>query len=509
MLRDRVLGRERLGAAMPITASVLYDLVNCPQRVALDAFGDPAARDETNAFVRLLWERGTLFERETISELKQPFLDLSGIQGAEKERLTLEAMQRGDPLIYSGRIGADDLLGVPDLLRKEVGGYVPGDIKSGAGEEGGGEDADGKPKVHYAVQLGLYIDVLERLKLSAGRRAFVWDIHGDEVAYDFASPQGPRKPETLWNEYQAALVEARAILARQITPLGAYSGVCKLCHWYNFCVAQLTAADDLTIIPYLGRSLRDTMQSSVSTVAELAESNPEAFLNGEQTIFPGLGSDRLRIFQARATMLKEAVPRPYLRAPITLRVAPVELFFDIEVDPLRDICYLHGVVERRDGNNASERFVYFFAPEVTPDAERDAFAQAFAYLSQHKEAAIYYYSKYERTIYRKLQAKYPEVCSSADIEQLFESARAIDLYGDVVIKATEWPTRDHSIKTLARYLDFTWRDVHPSGAASIEWFDRWCRERDPAVRQRILDYNEDDCRATRVLLDGIRALPAS
>jgi hypothetical protein len=30
---------------------------------------------------------------------------------------------------------------------------------------------------------------------------------------------------------------------------------------------------------------------------------------------------------------------------------------------------------------------------------------------------------------------------------------------------------------------------------------------DPALRDEIiLDYNEDDCRATRVLLDGIRAL---
>jgi hypothetical protein len=52
-------------------------------------------------------------------------------------------MQRREPLIYSGRISADDLLGVPDLLRKEAGGYVPGDIKSGAGEEGGGDDSDG------------------------------------------------------------------------------------------------------------------------------------------------------------------------------------------------------------------------------------------------------------------------------------------------------------------------------------------------------------------------------
>jgi predicted RecB family nuclease len=31
-----------------------------------------------------------------------------------------------------------------------------------------------------------------------------------------------------------------------------------------------------------------------------------------------------------------------------------------------------------------------------------------------------------------------------------------------------WPTRDHSIKTLAKFLGFHWRDNNPSGAASIE-----------------------------------------
>jgi hypothetical protein len=46
--------------------------------------------------------------------------------------------------------------------------------------------------------------------------------------------------------------------------------------------------------------------------------------------------------------------------------------------------------------------------------------------------------------------------------------RRFDLYSDIVANFTEWPTRDHSIKTLARYLGFTWRDTHPSGAASIE-----------------------------------------
>ena len=82
----------------------------------------------------------------------------------------------------------------------------------------------------------------------------------------------------------------------------------------------------------------------------------------------------------------------------------------------------------------------------------------------------------------------------------------IDLYFDVVLKHTEWPTKDYSIKTLARFLGFDWRDTDPSGAASIEWFDQWVKSSDPAIKERILQYNEDDCIATRILLDGLMRL---
>ena len=123
---------------MPITASILYDLVRCPHRVALDAFGDPALRDALNPFVRLLWERGTLYEREVIGKLNQPFVDLSGLEVEEREQQTLQAIARGEPLIYGGRLSADDLLGMPDLLRKVQGGYLPGDIKAATAEEGAG-----------------------------------------------------------------------------------------------------------------------------------------------------------------------------------------------------------------------------------------------------------------------------------------------------------------------------------------------------------------------------------
>jgi predicted RecB family nuclease len=496
------------GEPIPITASMLYDLVACPHRVAMDVFADPVDRDEVSPFVQLLWDRGQAHEEAVMADLGVPYLDLSEYEEEEKEALTLAAMERGDPLIYSGRISADGLLGIPDLLRKEPGGYVAGDIKSGAGEEGASDEEEGKPKKSYAVQLALYTDVLQRLGKSGGRRAFVWDVHRVEVIYDFDAIYGKRNPRRLWDDYEECLQEARAIVSRAVDTLPAYGSVCKNCVWYSACLKNLEAANDLTLIFDLGRSKRNVMIDRIATLRDLAEINPEGFLTdkGKKTIFAGVGPDTLRKFQARAALVVQKDGKPYLRAPVSLPASERELFFDIEVDPMRDVCYLHGFVERNGGDIGAERFTSFFADEPTAVAEEQAFAAAWDFIRSRQPCAIYYYSKYERTWYRNLQKRYPSVCTADEVEELFASASTVDLYYDVVFKATEWPTRDFSIKTLAKHLGFKWRDTHPSGAASIEWFDRWVQSGDVEVRQRILDYNEDDCKATRVLLDGIRAM---
>jgi len=130
---------------------------------------------------------------------------------------------------------------------------------------------------------------------------------------------------------------------------------------------------------------------------------------------------------------------------------------------MRDICYLHGFVERTNLDNLTEKYVAFFASAPTPEEEEKAFAEAWEYIWSSRPCAIYYYSKYERTIWRKLQQKYPKVATAEEIEELFDPKQSIDLYFDVVRSKTEWPTRDYSIKTLATYLGFAWRDSDPSG----------------------------------------------
>ena len=43
-------------------------------------------------------------------------------------------------------------------------------------------------------------------------------------------------------------------------------------------------------------------------------------------------------FHDRATLLTARDAKPFLREPVNLPTYDCELFFDIEVDPMRDIC---------------------------------------------------------------------------------------------------------------------------------------------------------------------------
>ncbi len=485
---------------IPITGSMLYSYALCPHRVALDLFGDPAKRDKVSPFVELLWEKGNLYEREVVEGLEVPFLNLRGVEPAdEREKRTRAALDSGVPLIYGGRLSAGDLLGEPDLLRRRGERYLPGDIKSGAGREGAGEESEGKPKKHYAFQLALYLDVLKLLDRAAGEETFVIDIHGDEVPYDLAQRRGPKSPP-MWSEYREVLAEVRAIVHRERKTRPALCSACKLCHWRSHCFARLKASDDLTLIPELGRSRREKLVKKFSTVRALAEADPGELAAGKKSTVPGVGLASLLKFQARARLLTEKGARPLFTGPVSFPPAGRELFYDVETDPMRDVCYLHGFVVRE---GEEEVFRGFFADTPDPESERRAFARAWELISSGF-TALYVYSPYERTTLKKLAERHPGVASVEEVEELFAREEVMDLYGDLVRSKMEWPTNDYSVKTLAKFLGFKWRDPDPSGASSIQWYHQWTETGDEALKQRILEYNEDDCVAMRVLLDAVR-----
>ena len=485
----------------PITGSMLYDMIQCEHRPYMDVFANPDLRESPDPFAELLWEAGQTHEDDVMAAMGLTFVSCASYDIAERESQTLAAIKAKATLIYGGRISSGDLLGEPDLLRWDGKGYVAGDIKSGAGL-----DPQGYLKKDYGVQVALYTDILERLGIASTRTPFIIDVDSNEILYDLDALQGKRSPWSIWGIYKKTADNARYVISGKGSTLPACSAKCKQCHWQSACLTTLESSDDLTLLNGLGRAQRNKLIGTFSDIPNLAKASVGGFIKGSKTSIPGIGAGVLTKLHERAKHITTPGAQPYKTGPIILPSEPIELFFDIEVDTMRDFCYLHGFVERRGGISGKETFIRFFADQVDPKDEEQVFRDAYTFMTLQPDCAIFYYAPYEWTTYRKLQAKYPGVCSASDIDRLFERPETVDLYTDIVKKLTEWPTRDMTIKTLAQFLGFKWRDANPSGAASIRWFDDWISTSDPGMKQRILDYNEDDCVATRVVLERLLTL---
>lgn len=484
-----------------VTATMLGDIVMCEMRLQLDIHGDPAVRAPVNGFVEMLWSQGNRHEAAIIAGLPGVVADIRDVPMAGRVETTVAAMAGEADWIVGARLLVDDLEGRPDLLHRDGDTWRAGDVKSGGAFQPNGRD----PRPEYVVQAGLYGLMLESLGLGAGDRVFVIGSDAQQVWFDMDAPI-TRGGRTIANFTTGLVARARAIRDGTEHARPALSSICGLCVWRATCRAALVSADDLTLVPALGRSVRTALEPTVTTVAALADLDVEALAApGGRTLVPGVGAGRLALFRERARVLTSGAP-PFAIEPLGLSRRDVEHHLDLETDPTcNDFCYLHGVLRRRRVDGADiEDYVHFLAED--PSREREAFIAAVDFLSADPSALITTFSAFERTTYRRLAKRYPDV-GFERVEALFESGRCVDLYFDVILKSTHWPLNSLGLKAVARHLGFQWSDAQAGGANSIAWFVDWMETRDDALLERILTYNREDCIASRVVLDGALALP--
>jgi predicted RecB family nuclease len=499
-----------------LTASTLYDYIKCPHKVWRDIYGPQDEKiQETNAFVELLWNRGVQHEEKTLSLIGE-YLDLTDGTHEERFERTLQAMDEGVELIYQGVLKYENMLGIPDLLRKLPDGtYMPVDIKSGMALEGGDDEFgdDGKPKKHYAVQLCFYNDLLKKLGFASHDRGKILDIHGGEIVYNLKEPMGVRTPKTWWEFYEETKQHVEFLMKDQYPKKPMKASICKMCPWYSSCKKWCEEKDDLTNIFYVGRSDRDRLNEdlNVDTLDELLELDVDEVMTLKAQEKKSGNKDFLyRIGQSnsekaiRRARLYHIEKKAVLLKPIEFPKVTYELFFDIEDDHTQEFVYLHGVYEKHGGN---VRFLEFLATEVTDSAEKEAWQKFWDYIRTlpQDDMAVYYFAHHEKTTYKRMQKKYPDVISADEVVEFFDRPTVFDLY-KVVQQHTDWPLSSYSLKAIAVYLGFEWRDDSPSGALSIQWFNEYLEKRDPAMLKRILEYNEDDCIATMVVKEGIEKL---
>ena len=71
----------------------------------------------------------------------------------------------------------------------------------------------------------------------------------------------------------------------------------------------------------------------------------------------------------------------------------------------------------------------------------------------------------------------------------------------VVQKSVIFPLHFYSIKEIAKSesLSFKWRHEKAGGSQSIFWYEEWLETKNQEILDDIINYNEDDVRATEHL----------
>ncbi|MEL6440033.1 MAG: TM0106 family RecB-like putative nuclease [Cyanobacteria bacterium J06621_8] len=296
------------------------------------------------------------------------------------------------------------------------------------------------------------------------------------------------------SKMQETVADCLLMLAQQQEPEVFISRQrCSLCNWHGYCHGIAKSTQHLSLVPGVTPKRYEYLQ-------QLGVNSIKSLINVSETILGetlGVGIARQLKQQITSIQSDRALVRSNFDLINTQPIpsGAIELYFDIEAEPERRIDYLLGVLlVNREAN--TERFYAFLAERL--EDEGKVWQEFLDFIALYPDAPIYHYSEYEVDAIKRLSRLYgtPQQQRQDVLERL------VDLHY-WVNSAVIFPVESYSLKALANWIGFYWRETTGSGDQSVCWYDQWLTTQDRSLLELILSYNEDDCRATRYLKDWL------
>ncbi len=294
---------------------------------------------------------------------------------------------------------------------------------------------------------------------------------------------------------------------------------CETCRWWPSCALELPD-DDLSLnidkSPLDAREISSLRKLGVTTVEDLAQVDMDVLL---PRYLPEVehrtgARERLLLATRRAKMITAGIDLERTTAdPIQLPEGRWEVDLDIETSA-SDQVYLWGFLIH-DRDNPRDFGVYRsfslftdFSLDAEVDLARRALSWLWHFLEAHPDAKVYHYSDYEVIHINTLTAQMNDSWVP-DVPKYMDQ-HFFDLFK--LVRSNFFGAHGLGLKVVAnRGAGFNWRDDDPSGLNSQSWFDDAVHSPDPhtrqAAKQRVLEYNEDDVRATLALRQWLRKNP--
>ncbi|MCW6037092.1 TM0106 family RecB-like putative nuclease [Spirulina subsalsa FACHB-351] len=486
---------------MLLNDELLLDYRRCERRSYLNVYGDISQREPERDFVLKLRKENRLQVMEFLAGREHCTPDFPSSDWQLGAKQTAEWMAEGVNLIERGVLllhepisgvlaelnpeGERDwdeetlgesvfFVGRPTLLVKQPGqsrwgdwSYTPVNIRLGK-----------RAKPEYKIISAFHAYLLERLQgekpLETQLILRDLDYCGVDLTVWF-----PRLAETLAGCWQM-LEEKRepeVFISRQR---------CGLCHWHSYCHAIAQTQQHLSLVPGVTPSRYEELQQlGVNSLEKLAHFTlPEVTEHIDFTVGEQLQLQALALWEKRAILLPQA---PY-HFKQQLPQNTIELYFDIEAEPERNVDYLLGVLYVNH-TTQTQKFYTFLAEQ--PEDEPFIWHQCLALFERYPQAPIFHFADYEVDTVKRLSRSYG--IPSQPWRQFLQ--RFVDIHHWVTASVVA-PVESYSLKSLAKWLGFEWRDPDMSGDQTVCWYDQWLQKGDRHYLDAIVRYNEDDCRAT-------------
>ena len=468
-----------------LTASMVARCLRSPFTTHCLKFAPEEEKDEISEYDKLLSKRGTDHEIQTV---RANYPEISRILYDTQEegfKLAIESMISGTdtlhgiPIYYlpGGLYGEADIMEKSTDYKSLFGDYhyTIKEIKLAK-----------NIKDHHLIQGAFYNYVLGQIQEFTPKTFFIINGEGKETVYTYS-------------DYEPLLFKtietARKILCGDNVSPTYGNG---LPPWTSYCDKKAIETNDISLITGISAKTKSKfVDSGYKTVQDLVESNIDD-LTGIKGV--GVKTARKYITTAKALHTNELII--INENAIEFPEKKIEIFLDLEgIDPTsadennQQIDYLIGILVRED---SAEEYIPFTAKDT--DHEKEMLLEFLEFIKKQNNYVIYHYHHYEKTHLSKMMENY-------EIDMRTQNLvldHMIDIY-KVVTNSVVFPTYGNGLKQVAAYLGFKWRHDNITATESISiYLDFIANPQENNDRfQKVIDYNEDDCIATKIIKDWL------
>ena len=449
-----------------ITSEVLVAYAQCQLKSYSLLHNDKGIPNE---YISHLKEETHKNRSEYSNKIKQKYPDA--------QPYSIPEMQKETNILIDANLEAGDLSAYADVLAKSENIpyklYIPTIVV-------------GTHKIHKEHRLQLAFASYVLSKLQKQKPSFGSIVGGDKRVHRI-------KTEFLYKEVEQSLRKLRGWESGKIEqPSIILNKHCPYCPFQKECKLEAKEKDHLSLLRGMSeKEIITQNKRGIFTVTQFSH-----------TFRPRKNKSRKHTYNHALKALAIRNGTIYVVKSTPVSHSKVEIFFDVEGIPDQNFYYLIGGIINDQSN--IKKFSFWADTEKDEPKIWKNFLET---LTNYKDFTLFHYGSFETQFFKRLGEQYTENAGEqAILEKIKTNSVNVlsQFYGEIY-----FPTYSNGLKDIGKYLDRKWSEDNATGLQSLVWRSQWETTHDSCVKDKLIQYNLEDCSVLRTVVETISKISSN